>query len=777
MKTRFKGTIGLTLLAPTAFMGHLSAQDRTVLPVKEPERPTYKELDVRNTTPPERFEVIAPEGAPNVVIILIDDMGFGVSDAFGGPIHMPTLDKLAENGLKYNRFHTAALCAPTRMALLTGYNHHSCNMGSITETATSYPGNNAVRPKTITPLAEVLRLNGYNTAQFGKCHEVPPWQLSISGPQDQWPTRSGFEKFYGFLGGETNQWAPLVYDGLTQVEVPDDPDYHFTNDMTNQAISWVRFQQALTPDKPFFVYYAPGATHAPHHVPQEWIDKQKGKFDQGWDKLREETLERQKKLGIVPSNTQLPPKPDGIKDWDSLTAEEKKLFCRQMEVYAAFAEHTDYEIGRLVSAIEDLGELNNTVFIYIAGDNGASAEGQMNGMFNENTYFNQVPETVPDMLKHYDEWGSPNTYPHMAAGWAIALDSPFKWTKQMASDFGGTRNGMVICWPDGIKAKGEMRNQFTHVIDIAPTIYEIAKIPAPNEVNGIKQDPIEGTSLVYSFDNPGAAEKHAIQYFEILGNRAIYNEGWMARTVHRPPWMAKPLTTLQTDQWELFNTMEDFSLSNDLSAKYPDKLKFMQDLFMKEGEKYHVLPIDDRVFERFTASAVGRPTVMGERTSLTLGEGMKGMGPDIFLNLMNKSYTITADVEVSENGNGVIVCQGGRFGGVAFYIKEGKPSFTYNYLGLVKYNVVSSQPLKPGKYALVFDFKYDGGGPGKGGTGSILVNGDKVAESKFEKTQMSIFSGDDMADIGIDEGTPVADYGKSSKFNGKIEKVKVEIKK
>jgi arylsulfatase A-like enzyme len=777
MKTRIKGTIGLSLLVPTAMIGQLAAQDRTILPIKEPERPKYKELDVRNTTPPERFEVKVPEGAPNVVIILIDDMGFGVSNAFGGPIQMPALDKLAQNGLKYNRFHTCALCAPTRMALLTGYNHHSCNMGSVTETATSYPGNNAVRPKTITPLAEVLRQNGYNTAQFGKCHEVPPWQLSVSGPQDQWPTRSGFEKFYGFLGGETNQWAPLVYDGLTQIEVPDDPDYHFTADMTDQAISWVRFQQALTPDKPFFIYFAPGATHAPHHVPQEWIDKQKGKFDQGWDKLREETLERQKKLGIVPPNTQLPPKPDGIKDWNSLTDDEKKLFCRQMEVYAAFAEQTDYEIGRLVSAVEDLGELDNTVFIYIAGDNGASAEGQMNGMFNEITYFNQVPETVSDMLNHYDEWGSPSTYPHMAAGWAIALDSPFKWTKMMASDFGGVRNGMVICWPDGIKAKGELRSQFTHVIDIAPTIYEIAKIPAPEEVNGITQDPIEGISLVYTFDNRGAAEKHAVQYFEIFGNRAIYNDGWLARTIHKPPWMSKPLNSLQEDKWELFNTNEDFSLSQDLSEKYPDKLKSMQDIFMKEAEKYHVLPIDDRVFERFIASAVGRPTVMGGRTSLTLGEGMKGMGPDIFINLMNTSYTITADVEVAANGNGVILCQGGRFGGLSFYLKDSKPSFTYNFLGLEQFNVISSQALKPGKYTLVFDFIYDGGGAGKGGTGSILVNGNKVAESKIEKTQMSIFSADDMADIGTDEGTPVTDYGKPVKFNGKIDKVNIEVKK
>ncbi|MEI6455951.1 MAG: sulfatase-like hydrolase/transferase, partial [bacterium] len=428
-------------------MGHLAAQDRTVLPIREPERPTYKELDIRNTTPPKRFEVKAPGGAPNVIIVLIDDMGFGVSDAFGGPIQTPVLDKLATQGLRYNRFHTTALSAPTRIALLTGYNHHSNNMGSITEAATAYPGNNALRPQTITPMAEVLLQNGYNTAQFGKCHEIPPWQISVAGPQNHWPSHSGFEKFYGFLGGETNQWAPLLYDGLTQVEVPNDPDYHFTTDMTNQAISWVRFQQTLAPDKPFFMYYAPGATHAPHHVPKEWIEKNKGKFDMGWDKMRQETLKRQKKMGIVPQNTTLPPKPDGIRDWESLSADEKKLFCRQMEVYAGFMQQTDYEIGRLIETLEEMGIYDNTMIIFIGGDNGASAEGQMNGMFSEMTYFNMVPETVPDMLKYYDEWGSPNTYPHFAAGWAVGLDAPFAWTKQMASDFGGVRNGMVISWP------------------------------------------------------------------------------------------------------------------------------------------------------------------------------------------------------------------------------------------------------------------------------------------------------------------------------------------
>ena len=751
--------------------------DRTVLPIKEPKRQTYTELDVRDAKPPQRFEVKAPEGAPNVIVILIDDMGFGVSEAFGGPVTTPTMDKLSENGLKYNRFHTTALCSPTRVALLTGYNHHSNNMGAIGEAATTYPGNTSVRPQTITPMAEVLRLNGYNTAAFGKYHETPPWEISISGPQDRWPTRSGFEKFYGFIGGETNQWSPLIYDGVTLVETPEDPSYHFTTDMTNQAISWVRYQKALSPDKPFFVYYAPGATHAPHHVPKEWIEKYKGKFDQGWDKMREWTLERQKKLGIVPADTKLAPKPKDIKDWDNLSADEKKLFTRQMEVYAGFAEQTDYEAGRLIKAIEDLGVMSNTMIVFIAGDNGASAEGQMNGMFSEMTYFNGVAETVPDMLKHYDEWGGPSTYPHFSAGWAVAMDVPFSYTKQVASDFGGTRNGMIIHWPAGIKGRGEVRSQFGHVIDIAPTVYEVAKIPAPKMVNGIEQDPIEGTSLAYTFNEADAKEKHTVQYFEMFGNRGVYQDGWFARTIHRPAWLPKPLNKLQEDKWELYNTNDDFSLANDLASQNPDKLKEMQGLFMKEAEKYHVLPIDDRLLERTNAGLMGRPTVMGDRNIVTYGEGMKGLQTDVFIDLRNISYSITAEVAVDANGNGVIVCQGGRFGGLSFYLKNGKPAFSYNYLGMQSTQIISPEPLKPGNYKLVYDFKYDGDGMGKGGVGTISVNDKVVVQKRIEKTQPGLFSVDDLADIGVDDGTHVADYGSSSKFNGKIEYVTIERKK
>ena len=616
--------------------------DRTVLPIPEPSYPHSTVFDARNATPPPRFEIKAPPHAPNVVIVLIDDMGFGQSSAFGGPIHMPTVEQLANEGLRYNEFHTTALCSPTRAALLTGRNHHMNNMGSITETATAFPGQTGQRPNSVAPLAEMLRLNGYSTAAFGKSHETAAWEVSPSGPTDRWPTRSGFDKFYGFIGGETNQWAPLIYDGMSQVEPSHDPNYNFMTDMTNQAIASVQYQKSLTPDKPFFIYFAPGAVHAPHHVPKAWITKYKGKFDQGWDKLREETLARQIKLGVVPPGTKLAPKPAAIKDWAALSADEKKLFARQMEVFAGFGEYADTEIGRLIDAIKATGQLDNTLIFYIVGDNGASAEGGMSGLFNEMTYFNGVHETVQDVLKHYDELGGPTTYPHYAAGWAVAGDTPFEWTKQVASSYGGTRNGMVIHWPKGIAAKGELRSQWHHVIDIAPTILEAAGLPEPKIVNGTPQTPIEGVSMVYTFADAKAPSRHTTQYFEIFGNRAIYNDGWLAGTVHRAAWELKPRTTLENDKWELYDTRSDFSLANDLAAKNPDKLKEMQDLFLKEAVKYSVLPIDDRTLERLNAGMVGRPDLMAGRTSLTVHEGMTGMSENVFINVKNRSHTITA---------------------------------------------------------------------------------------------------------------------------------------
>ena len=757
-----------------------TAMDRTMLPVQEPKQPTYKELDARNAKMPSNFGVAAPAGAPNVIIILIDDLGFGATDTFGGPIPTPTLDRLARNGLRYNNFHTTALSSPTRAALKSGRNHHTVNMGFITEMGTGFPGATGQIPNATAPVAETLRLNGYNTAAFGKWHETAAWETSVSGPFDRWPTRQGFDKFYGFIGGETNQWAPYLFDGVTQVELPHDPNYHFMTDMTDKAAAWIKYQKAMTPDKPFFVYFAPGATHAPHHVPQKWIDKWKGKFDQGWDKMREETFARQLKTGIIPPGTKLAPKPAAIRDWGKLSADEKRLYARQMEVFAAYLDYTDSEIGRMLKAVEETGQADNTLVFYIAGDNGASAEGGENGMFNEYTYFNAVPEKVADMLKLADKWGGPETYPHYASGWAVAMDSPFTWTKQVAGDFGGTRNGMVVYWPKGIKAKNEMRGQFTHVIDVAPTILEAAKLPEPTSVNGTPQIPMEGVSMAYTFDDAKAKDRHTTQYFEIAGNRAIYHDGWLARVIHRAAWETKPRTTLDKDVWELYDVRNDFSLSADLAKKEPKKLAEMQALFMKEAELHHVLPLDDRTLERTIASMVGRPDLMGDRTSLTLAEGMTGMMENVFLNVKNKSKTITAEIEVPAGGaNGAIIVQGGRFGGWALYVKDGIPAYDYNFLGLQHYTVASTKKLAPGKTTIKFDFAYDGGGPAKGGMGTLSVNNEKVAEGRIERTQPGMFSADETADVGIDLGTPVVEAVGSeakSKFTGRITKVTVEIK-
>lgn len=749
--------------------------DRSILPIREPTYPAITELDARNAKAPARFEVKAPERAPNVVVVLIDDIGFGHSSAFGGPIQMPTLEKLAANGLKFNRFHTTALCSPTRTALLTGYNHHSNNAGAIMEVATAFPGNTGIRPQTITPAAEVLRLNGYSTAAFGKYHETPPWEGSVSGPYDRWPTSSGFDKFYGFIGGETNQWHPMVYDGTTRVYPNvEDPNYHFTNDMTDQALAWMNTQQSLTPDKPFYMYFATGATHAPHHAPKEYAEKYKGKFSQGWDKLREETLARQKKLGVVPEGTILAPKPADIKDWDKLTPDEKKLFERQMEIFAGFAEHTDAQVGRLVDALEARGELENTLFIYIVGDNGSSAEGGMIGMYNENTYFNGVQETLDMQLNRINELGTEHTYNHFAAGWAVAGNTPFTWTKQVASNFGGTRNGMVMHWPAGIKAKNEVRSQFHHVIDIAPTIYESVGVPAPKMVNGIEQRPIEGVSMKYSFENAAAPDARKTQYFEMIGNRAIYHEGWFAGTIHKAPWEAKPRRPLHEDVWELYNVNEDFSQAQNVADKNPEKLEELKKKFMEEAVKYNVLPIDDRSIERFDPIIAGRPDLMNGRTKLELYEGAKGMPENAFINVKNTSLTITAAVEVPANANGVILCQGGDFGGWSFYMNEGKATYFYNWVGLEMYSVTSGQKIAAGKHTLKVDFAYDGG-RGAGGNATIYMDGAKIGEGKIAKTNSNTFGIDESADVGTDENTPVNPaYKHKEKFTGKIHKVTVE---
>ncbi len=754
--------------------------DRSALPIPEPAVTPITELDARNAKAPARFEVKAPANAPNVVIVLIDDMGFGVSSAFGGPVRMPTFEMLASGGLRYNRFHTTALCSPTRVALLTGHNHHANNAGAIMELATAFPGNTGIRPLNITPLANILRLNGYSTAAFGKYHETPPWEVSVSGPYDRWPTGSGFDKFYGFIGGETNQWAPAIYDGVTRVEQPNTPNYHFTTDMTNQAINWVSAQQSLTPDKPFYMYFAPGATHAPHHVPKEWIAKYKGQFSQGWDKLREETFERQKKMGIIPPDTKLTPRPNEIPAWEDMNADQKRLFERQMEAYAGFAEHTDAEVGRLVRQLAEIGELDNTLFFYIAGDNGASAEGGPEGSYNEMMALNGVIGKAEQMMPHIDTWGGPTTFPHFAIGWAWACNTPFQWTKQVASHFGGTRNGMVMHWPEGIKSTGQIRSQFHHVVDVAPTVLEAAKIPQPSTVNGIPQRPMDGVSMLYSAEAPKAPDRRTTQYFEMFGNRGIYHEGWVACTRHSIPWvLSVKLPALDQDVWELYHVDQDFSQANDLAKQNPEKLKQLQEVFTKEAIRNHVFPIDDRRSERFMASIAGRPDLLGGRKSMTVYPGMAGMLENAFINVKGVHHTVTADVELSDaKTNGVIIAQAGYFGGWTLYMKDGKAAHEYNFFGLEWTKVGADAALPPGKHSIQYEFIPDSKQPGAGGKSILRVNGSVVAEAKVPKTQPFMFSADEGVDVGLDAETAVSkEYAQgNNSFTGRIVKVVVEQK-
>jgi len=753
--------------------------DRTVLPIPGPVPPVISTLDARQAQAPPRFEVKAPEGAPNVVIVLIDDIGFGHSSAFGGPIRMPTLERMAAEGLRYNRFHTTALCSPTRTALLTGHNHHANNAGAIMELATAFPGNTGVRPPEITTLAEILRQNGYNTAAFGKYHETPPWEVSVSGPFSRWPTGSGFEKFYGFIGGETNQWAPAVFDGVTRVETSQSPDYHFTVDMTNQAINWVSAQHALTPDKPFYMYFATGATHAPHHVPKEWIEKYKGQFSGGWDKLREETFARQKQLGVIPANTQLTPRPKEIPAWADMSAEQKRLFERQMETFAGFAEHTDHEVGRLVAQLEALGELDNTLFYYIVGDNGSSAEGGPEGTYNEMMALNGIVGKADQMLEHIDDWGGPTTFPHFAIGWAWAGDTPFQWTKQVASHFGGTRNGMVMRWPKRIKAKGEVRSQFSHVVDVAPTVLEAAGVPQPKVVNGVAQRPMDGVSMLYTIDDSQAKERHTTQYFEMFGNRAIYKDGWVACTRHSIPWLVVPLPPLAEDKWELYDVEHDFSESIDLAATLPKKLAELQQAFQEEAVRNHVLPIDDRRVERFSAAIAGRPDLLGGRKSMTVYQGMTGMMENAFINVKGVHHTVTAEVELADaNTSGVIIAQAGYFGGWTLYMKDGIVHHEYNFFGIERTNIAGSAALAPGKHTISYKFIPDAAKPGTGGKSILSVDGQKVAEAQIPKTEPFAFSGDEGADVGLDAETNVSpDYKQgNNSFRGKIVKVTVEQK-
>jgi arylsulfatase A-like enzyme len=758
---------------------------RAILPI--PDRPhvglvTYDAKDPNTRYPP--IEAVRPPaGAPNVLVVLIDDVGFGASSAFGGPCATPNLERLAGGGLRYNRFHTTALCAPTRAALLSGRNHHSVGMGGITEIATSAPGNNSLRPNNKAPLAQTLQLNGYSTAQFGKCHEVPVWQASPVGPFDMWPTGSGFEYFYGFIGGEDNQWYPSLYEGTTAVEPPKAPDegYHLTEDLADHAINWVRTQKALAPDKPFFMYFAPGATHAPHHVPKDWIGKYAGKFAHGWDEQRQITLARQKELGVVPADTDLPVRHAEIPAWDDMPAELKPILEREMEIYAGFLSHTDHHVGRLLDAIEQLGVMDDTLIYAIIGDNGASAEGTLNGAYNEMANFNGMAaiETPEFMADHLDKFGGPESYNHYAVGWAWAMDTPFQWTKQVASHWGGTRNGTIVHWPNGFDARGELRSQFCHVIDLAPTVLEAAGIPEPTMVNGVTQSRMEGTSMRYSFDAVDAPERHDLQYFEMFANRGIYFQGWSAVTKHRTPWLmgAIELPAFDDDIWELYDGSTDYSQAHDLAKEMPDKLHELQRLWLIEATKYNVIPLDDRTAERANADIAGRPQLITGDTQVFY-PGMSRLSENSVLSVKNKSFSVTAEVVVPNGDvNGTIIAQGGAIGGWSFYAKDGKASFTYNLLGVQAFTAEAAEPVPSGTHQVRAEFAYDGGGLAKGGDVTLYYDGNKVGQGHVGATQPFIFSADEGVDVGCETGTAVAPEtsAEQTTFTGEINWVELKV--
>jgi arylsulfatase len=757
---------------------------RDVLPI--PDQPyegliTYDAKDPDTAFPP--IEPLRPPaGAPNVLVVLLDDVGFAASSAFGGPCETPTAEAMAGEGLKYNRFHTTALCSPTRAALLSGRNHHSVGMGGITEIATSAPGYNSIRPNSAAPLAETLKLNGFSTAQFGKCHEVPVWETSSMGPFDRWPSGGGgFEHFYGFVAGETNQYYPALYEGTTPIEPDRTPEegYHLTEDLTDRAIGWVREQKSLTPDKPFFMYFAPGATHAPHHVPEEWSAKYRGRFDTGWDALREEILARQKKLGVVPEDAVLTDRPPEIPAWDEMPEDLKPVLARQMEVYAGFMEHTDHHVGRLIESLRDLDVLEDTLVYYVIGDNGASAEGTVNGTFNEAFTFNAANALeTPEMLAaKVDELGTPSANNHYAVGWAHALDTPYKWTKQVGSHWGGTRNGTIVHWPNGFEARGEIRSQFSHVIDIAATVLDAAGLPHPTFVHGVQQMPLHGKSMLPSFADAGAPEHRETQYFEMFVNRGVYHKGWTAATRHSVPWLVgAELPALDDDVWELY-APGDWTQANDLAAENPEKLHELQRLFLIEAVRYGALPLDDRRVERFEPHIAGRPMLVEGNSQILYG-GMKRISENSMIVVKNRSHSVTAQLVIPDGGaEGVIIAQGGAFGGWSFYVYEGRPTYCYNLLGIASFKVSGAEQLQGGERQVRMEFAYDGGGLGKGGNVTLYVDGVSVAEGRVEGTMPLIFSGDETTDLGTDTATPVSDdYASGERdFSGKIEWVQIDV--
>ncbi|AGA27071.1 arylsulfatase [Singulisphaera acidiphila] len=736
---------------------------------------TYKD------STPGTFPVVkAPANAPNVLVVLIDDSGFGQWGTFGGQVPTPNLDKLAAQGLKYNRFHTTALCSPTRAALLTGRNHHSAATGNITELGSSYPGYTGQIPKSCAMVSEIVRQNGYSTAFFGKNHNIADWETSVSGPYDRWPGLQGFDHFYGFVGGESNQWQPALYDGNTPVEMKPpkgrEADYTLNEHLADKAIDYLHQQKSVTPDRPFFLYYAPGATHAPHHVPKSWLAKFGGQFDRGWDVYREETFARQKQLGVIPAETKLTPRPKEIPAWDTLTVPQKQVAARLMEAFAAYTAQTDQEVGRVIDAIEEIGQRENTLIFWEVGDNGSSMEGSLYGLFNEMVGLGGEQEDPAYIHAHLDEIGGPKSYNHFPVGWAWAMNTPFQWGKQVASHLGGVRNPLVVSWPKRIKDKGGVRSQFHHVIDLAPTILEAAGIREPAEVNGVAQKPIEGVSMAYSFADSKAKSPRQTQYFEMFGNRALYDDGWIATCRHgRLPWENSGGSDFAKDEWQLYHLEDDFSEANDLAATHPQRLRDLQDRFWVEAAKYNVLPLDDRFIER--ADPAMRPSLIAGRTHFLYFPGARRIPESSSPNIKNKSHSITAHIVIPEDGaTGTLVAAGGVVGGYTLFIKEGKPVYEYNRFTQDRYKVSGSERLAPGKHSIRVEFKYDGGGLGKGGVVTLLVDAQKVAEGRVEKTISGRFSADETFDTGLDTGSPVSDaYESPFQFTGTIQRVEIEL--
>ena len=743
--------------------------------------------DSKSYWPP---NIVPPKGAPNILLIMTDDQGYGISSTFGGVIPTPNMDRLAKIGLRYTQFHSTALCSPSRAALITGRNHHSVGFGVIAEQATGFPGYDSTIGVDNATVGRILQENGYATSWFGKNHNTPDYQYSMAGPFNQWPSGMGFDYFYGFMGGETDQWTPWLFRDHTQIfPWKEQPGYNLTTGMADDAIRYLNQVNASAPDKPFFCYYVPGGTHAPHQPTQEWIDKMKGKFDMGWNELREQIFANQKRLGVIPANTKLTPWPNGqaeyggasLPKWDTLNATEKKLFARQAEVFAAYVAYTDHEIGRVIQAVEDLGKLDNTLIIYISGDNGTSAEGSTIGTPFDMAAIQGIDVPVEDQMKFYDVWGSPLTTPHMSVAWSWAFDTPFKWTKQIASHFGGTRQGMVMAWPNRIKDAGGIRTQFHHLIDIVPTILEVTGIKAPVMVDGVAQKPIEGVSMAYTWDkaNATAASTRTTQYFEMFGNRALYHEGWVATTTPpNAPWfmgVGKFPDVVNGYNWELYNIADDYSEYDDLAAKMPDKLRELQELFLVEAAKYQVLPLDNSILPRLLAP---KPSYTAGRTEFTYSTELSGTPNSDAPNILAKSYTITADVEVpAGGGEGMIVTDGGRFGGYGLYLLKGKPVFLYNLLALERFRWESKDALTPGKHTIVFDFKYDGPGMAKGGTGVLSVDGKEVANQKIPHTIPALLTIDESFDVGVDTRTGVddKDYKLPFRFTGKLGKVTFKL--